>query len=520
MGQMTELRERARELKMVFMDLDTYQPDRGVLEVVPFPLARRFKVFPLFRVDRRLALGVTTSDLRTEDYISRLTGLSVEPVLVEESALEKAHQRYYLRAGQAGKELGHQALLANERLKETISDNSPELESETAPVARLVNHLLCQALPLRASDLHLEANPSSTRLRYRIDGVLHEFPAPPLEIYSAVVSRIKIMANLDIAEKRRPQDGRISVNLDGEKVDLRISVMPQLDGEGVVIRFLRSDRQVQSMSELGFPSQMLDEFRHCASKSHGMILVTGPTGAGKTTTLYATLAHINSPKLKIITLEDPVEYRLDGVCQTPVRSEINFTFARALRAVLRHDPDVLMVGEIRDRETAEIAARAALTGHLLLSSLHTNSAAGAITRLTDIGLPPYLILSSLLCVVNQRLVRRLCEECKVTESLPRAASLALGFPDSQDDLSVSAAKGCESCIELGYRGRLPISEMVVINDAMRALPESRLTAQAVKEIAMEHGFESLSQCALNALKAGLTSVEEVRGFLTWEHCLA
>ncbi|MBI3926690.1 MAG: type II/IV secretion system protein [Armatimonadetes bacterium] len=511
----------AREHRMAFVHLDDYEVERSAVELISYDVARRFQVLPLFRLPDRLALAVCRpQDLRAQDFVARLTGLAIEPVLVDTEPLEQALRRYYLVEGQSGRELARVASEAAERRKAARSpDQGParqlagDTASDSAPVARLVERLLTQALHLRASDLHLECARGKARLRYRVDGMLHDFPAPPVEIYPAVVSRIKILADLDIAEKRRPQDGRISIVVEEEPLDLRVSVVPQLDAEGVVIRILRTDVRVRTLEELGFGRETLHRYRKLILRSHGIVLVTGPTGSGKTTTLYATLSHINSPRRKIVTLEDPVEYRLDGICQIPVRADLNFSFPEGLRAVLRHDPDVLMIGEIRDHESAEIAVRASLTGHLLFASLHTNDAPQTVTRLLDIGLEPYQVTTSLLGVLAQRLVRRLCPHCKRAVEITPQQLQALGIKTPGRPTLCFEAVGCKECLGLGYRGRLPIYELLEFSEALRRIPAAELRSETLFEMARQEGFVPMKHCAAAAWLEGQTSLEEIEPLL-------
>jgi type II secretory ATPase GspE/PulE/Tfp pilus assembly ATPase PilB-like protein len=500
---MAPLAELAEEHDLPYLHLDRYRAEHEAVALVSYEVAKKMRVLPLFCDEGRLALAVVRpDDLSSQDYISRLTGMDVLPVLVEETALAQALIQYYVAEGQSG-------LAWGKRASQAIDREAPEASlglstGREAPVARLFENLVAQAIQLRASDLHLEISDGQPRLRYRIDGVLNDFPAPPVGVYPALISRIKILANLDISEKRRPQDGRIS--LDGR--ELRVSIIPYLDGEGAVIRILGTGAGVLSLEQVGFAEDMLVRYRRVVRRSHGLLLVTGPTGAGKTTTLYASLAEICSPKRKLVTLEDPVEYRLPGVCQIPIRPEVDFTFADGLRSVLRHDPDVLMIGEIRDKESAEIAIRASLTGHLIFATLHTNTAAQAVTRLIDMGVTPYHVMTSLVWVLAQRLLRRLCPACKQPanpDSRPRWLELDIsrGFE----------ARGCEQCGGLGYHGRLPAYEYLEVSDAMRALPVDGNLAQSIDRTAREEGFISAKERALQLFQAGCTSLEEIESLI-------
>lgn len=489
---MAMLIERARDERLPFVHLERYSVDTGLLALIPVDVARTLRVLPLFRDAERLALGMARpDDLAAHDYVRRLTGLEVEPVLIDEAALEHTLTELYVGGG-------HAAQSWAQRASQSLDANAAGLDAlRDSPVARLFEHLVEQGVHLRASDIHLETAHNQTRLRYRVDGVLHDFPPPPQDVYPALVSRIKILAQLDIAEKRRPQDGRIS--LGGR--ELRVSIIPFLDGEGVVVRLLGTGVGVLSLEQAGFDGEMLTRYRRVMRRSHGLLLVTGPTGAGKTTTLYASLAELTDSRRKVVTLEDPVEYRLPGVCQIPVRADLDFDFAEGLRALLRHDPDVVMLGEIRDLPSAEIAIRASLTGHLILATLHTNTASEALTRLIDIGVAPYKVMTSLLWVLAQRLVRKLCPHCRQMQPWPdhswikSPGSTAVCF----------RAVGCPECGGIGYHGRIPVYEYLEITPAMR----SEQQASKVARLARRDGFVSLRQRALQAVEAGLTTLSEV-----------
>ena len=372
-----------------------------------------------------------------------------------------------------------------------------DLASE-APIIRLVNHLFARASDLNASDIHFEPNEDYLDVRCRVDGIMTRIERLPIKIHTAVASRLKLMARLDIGEKRLPQDGRIDTRIGSKQIDMRVSTLPGVHGESVVLRILdRSDTAV-SLAQLGMPEGILTKYQRLITQPHGMILITGPTGSGKTTTLYATLEKINSEKQKIITVEDPVEYQLDGITQIQANASIGLNFAAGLRSIVRQDPDVLMVGEIRDHETAEIAIESALTGHLVFSTLHTNDAAGAVTRLQDMGVEGYLISSSLLAIQAQRLVRRICEDCKKEHAI------------SLDEAPVlHRGEGCERCGNSGYRGRVGLYELLVMSDAIRHHIASGADANTIREQAIKEGMKTLRQDALEKLAAGLTTPEEV-----------
>lgn len=382
-----------------------------------------------------------------------------------------------------------------------------DLASE-APIIRLVNHLFARALDLNASDIHFEPNEAYLNVRCRVDGIMTRIERLPIRIHTAVASRLKLMAKLDIGEKRLPQDGRINYQIGSKQLDMRVSTLPGVHGESVVLRILdRSDTTVD-LSRLGMPGNVLTNYQSVISQPHGMILITGPTGSGKTTTLYATLEKINSERQKIITVEDPVEYQLEGITQIQANASIGLSFAAGLRSIVRQDPDILMVGEIRDHETAEIAIESALTGHLVFSTLHTNDAAGAVTRLQDMGVEGYLISSSLLAIQAQRLVRRVCTDCAETHFLSEDEAIVLEIGISTCP-KIQRGKGCERCGHTGYRGRVGLYELLMMSDAIRHHIASGADANIIRDEAIIEGMKTLREDAIEKLKAGLTTPEEV-----------
>jgi general secretion pathway protein E len=382
-----------------------------------------------------------------------------------------------------------------------------DLASE-APIIRLVNHLFARAVDLNASDIHFEPNENHLDVRCRVDGIMTRIERLPTKIHTAVASRLKLMAKMDIGEKRLPQDGRINYQIGSKQLDMRVSTLPGVHGESVVLRILdRGDTNV-SLQQLGMPLSLLQHYQGLINQPHGMILITGPTGSGKTTTLYATLEKINSEKQKIITVEDPVEYQLEGITQIQANASIGLSFAAGLRSIVRQDPDVLMVGEIRDHETAEIAIESALTGHLVFSTLHTNDAAGAVTRLQDMGVDGYLISSSLLAIQAQRLVRRVCSDCKQSHALSDDEAAVLEIEKSFCP-QISRGSGCELCGNTGYRGRVGLYELLLMSDAIRHHIASGADANVIRDQAIEEGMTTLRQDALEKLKAGMTTPEEV-----------
>ena len=458
---------------------------------------RQFRCLPVALHDHTVTLAMADPlDFETRSTVSACTGLAVNPGLAGEQEILDAIDRYYGQTEKNETELATPAGEANEDL-EQLRDMASE-----APVIRLVNAMIAQAVEKRASDIHIEPFEKEFRVRYRIDGVLVNQDPPPRELKAAIISRVKLMARLNIAERRLPQDGRIKIKTLGREVDLRVSTLPTLYGESVVMRLLdRSAGDFYDLERLGFDQHMLSRMEYYTSLPHGIFLVTGPTGSGKSTTLYSALKRINQSDKKIITIEDPVEYQMDGINQIHVNPQIGLTFAQGLRHIVRQDPDVIMVGEIRDRETADIAIRSALTGHFVYSTLHTNDAPSAITRLTDMGVENYLITSSLVAVLAQRLVRVICGECKI----PGGTAVT---PEGET-IAVFRGAGCESCFNTGYRGRLGIFELMELNEELRASIMRNEDAGKITAIARRHGMQNLREDGWNKVRRGLTSADEV-----------
>jgi len=491
------------------LEVEYYYPDKDALSMISEEVARRFLILPLFILEESLYVALSDSDdLTAQDYLRQLTGLTVEPVLALKTSIEGAINRHYLSAEQAAQRMTD----FHEKMPEVKIEEEEEeirIEDEEAPAIKLLNYILSQAINLGTSDIHLEAFPEKVMLRYRIDGVLHEFPHPPLHLYRAIVSRIKIISNLDVAEHRLPQDGRAAYSIKDRDYDMRISIIPNLHGEGVVIRILDTKGKGKDLDELGFSPSMLEQYKKIIKKPYGILLVTGPTGSGKSTTLYATLKHIYTPEKKIITLEDPVEYQLFGVTQIQVRPDIGFTFGVGLRSILRHDPDTVMLGEIRDLESAEIAIRASLTGHSVFSTLHTNDAPSSVVRLIDMGVPSFMVFSSLNGIMAQRLIRRLCPACKVKVSMDKAMLISPGLEGIPEGSEIYEPKGCGICGNIGYKGRIAIYELLEITEKMRHLSPEELTQEKIVKLAQETGFKTLRENALEKLLQGITSLEEV-----------
>ncbi len=477
--------------------LDAPPPVTPETEGLAGRFLRQFRVVPLAQHDSTLTLAMADPlDLETVAAVRAVTGLKVETALAAEQEILDAIDRYYgesARDTAASAEPGAEADEDLEHLRDMASE---------APVIRLVNAMIAQAVEKRASDIHLEPFEKEFRVRYRVDGVLYPQDAPQRELKAAVISRIKLMAKLNIAERRLPQDGRIKVRTLGREVDLRVSTLPTLYGESVVMRLLdRSAGDFYDLRRLGFDERMLGRMEYFTQLPHGIFLVTGPTGSGKSTTLYSALKRINLTDRKIITIEDPVEYQMDGINQIHVNPQIGLTFASGLRHIVRQDPDVIMVGEIRDRETADIAIRSALTGHLVFSTLHTNDAPSAITRLTDMGVENYLITSSLVAVLAQRLVRVICPQCRVRDGSRVAPS--------GETVECCRGAGCEACFGTGYTGRVGIFEMMDLDDEMRRLIMRNADASVLTEAARRNGMRSLREDGWLKVRDGVSTAEEV-----------
>ncbi len=480
-------------------------------KLVPEEYARRHMLLPVSKHLKSLTIAfMDPLDLITIDNLRHMTGCEINPIIASKTDIQRAITEFY------GKEdLLKEAITDSYELEEFKAEKASETEdlsldeliarAEEAPIVKLVDLLLMQAIKDRVSDIHIEPFRNKINIRYRIDGVLYEIPPPAKHLSPAIVSRIKILANLDIAEKRLPQDGAFLVKVEKKGIDIRVSVVPTIYGEKVVMRILDKSATPLDLKQLGFEPHELENFRKAIVSPHGLILVTGPTGSGKTTTLYAALNEIKSPHKNISTVEDPVEYKLEGINQVQIKPAIGLTFAAALRSFLRQDPDIIMVGEVRDLETAQICIRSSLTGHLVLSTLHTNDAPSAISRLIDIGIEPYLISSSLILVGAQRLVRRLCPECK--EAYEVAPKLVNDFKIKQELLY--KPKGCDYCSHTGYRGRVAIYEIILVNDRLRELASKGAGLGEIKKAIREMGFKTLLDSGIKKVEEGITNIEEV-----------
>jgi len=501
------LQATAEYLDLPIVSLAEMPPDPAAVGLVPREFALRRQVLPLNIQDGTLTVALGNPlDLQIADDLRLATGMAVRPVIARAAEIRRALEQF-----------------AMERMIQDVSENEVEAGlddgadivdlqkmAREALVVQLVNMLIHQAVQEGASDIHVEPFERQLKVRYRIDGVLREVSAPPKRLQSAVISRIKILAEMNIAERRLPQDGRIRLRVSGRQIDIRVSSVPTLYGESVVMRILDKSTALIGLEELGMPPAPLARFRRLITRPHGILLVTGPTGSGKTTSLYAALSEIYSETKKIITIEDPVEYQLTGINQIHVRAQIGLTFSSGLRNIVRQDPDVIMVGEIRDRETAEIAIQAALTGHMVFSTLHKNDAAGAITRLLDIGVEPYLAACSLVGCVAQRLVRQNCNGCKAPTQYPEEALREIGIdPFGTDVAGLRKGTGCEACGGTGYRRRIGVFELLPIEDNVRKMIMDRTPANTIKQYAVAEGMKTLLMDGREKICAGLTTIEEV-----------
>ncbi len=512
------LRAVGEEVGLDYVDLARLDGEtdlKALLKDFPQRLIYRQSMFPIRRYNGSLVVATSDPfDLYPLDEVSAATGLCVTPVLASRQEIVKLVKKHL---GVGGETVDNLVAQTEEddglELLEAIETDGSELceQAQEASVVRLVNEILLEAIETHASDVHLESQPSGLVLRYRVDGMLQPQPLPPeiSRFESAIVSRLKIMARLNIAEKRLPQDGRIKLKVHGREVDVRVSVIPMIHGESIVMRILDKGAMVFDLRSLGMDQRNYEVYRQLIELPHGIVLVTGPTGSGKTTTLYSSLLEINKPDIKIITTEDPVEYQLQGINQIQVHSKIGLSFAQSLRSILRHDPDVVLVGEIRDLETAENAIQASLTGHLVFSTLHTNDAAGAYTRLVDMGVEPFLVSSTVEAVMAQRLVRRLCEHCKQPYRPPRN-ELPPDFP--WDDLKgepIYRPVGCRQCRNLGYSGRVGIYELLVTTEEVRRLAHDNASSWKLKKAAVQDGMTTLRMDGWRKVVSGMTSVDEV-----------
>jgi type IV pilus assembly protein PilB len=527
------------------INLTQFEIDPAVIKLIPPETAHKYQIVPLSRAGATLTIAMTDpTNVFAMDDIKFMTGYNVEPVVASETAVTDAVLRYYptgatkqgpqksAQTTQAATSSGPSALdMATKGLEELqalgdtgdvevleelqeISADALAKQGEEAPVVRLVNVVLMSAIQKGASDIHIEPYEKELRIRYRIDGILYNIMSPPMKFRDAISSRLKIMAKLDIAEKRLPQDGRIKIRFSDngaqKEIDFRVSVLPTLFGEKIVMRLLDKDKLMLDMTKLGFEQESLTKFESAILRPWGMVLVTGPTGSGKTNTLYSSISKVNTPETNIMTAEDPVEFNLVGVNQVQIRENIGLNFAAALRSFLRQDPNIILVGEIRDFETAEIAVKAALTGHLVLSTLHTNDAPSTINRLMNMGIEPFLVASSVHLICAQRLVRRCCANCKEPHATPRPAMIQAGFtPDEAESVKPMKGKGCERCNNSGYKGRVGLYEVMEVSDELRELILVGASGLELRRKAVDEGMITLRRSGLRKVMDGVTTVEEV-----------
>jgi type IV pilus assembly protein PilB len=500
------------------INLSDYAIDTSVTKFIPHEVSQKYHIIPVARVGATLTIAmVDPSNVFAIDDVKFMTGYNVEPVVAAETAIKEAIAEHYGDSDALAtvmddlkKKEGELVDFVHETENEEVDIADLKEAVEEAPVVKLVNLILSEAITKGASDIHLEPYEKNFRVRYRIDGVLYDVMQPPMKLKAALSSRVKIMSELDIAERRLPQDGRIKLRAKGRSVDLRVSTLPTLFGEKIVMRILDKSSLVLDLTKLGFEQSALDDFDEAIRSPFGMVLVTGPTGSGKTTTLYSALTTVNTVDVNIMTSEDPVEYNLQGINQVQVREEIGLTFAAALRSFLRQDPDIIMVGEIRDFETAEIAVKAALTGHLVLSTLHTNDAPSTISRLLNMGIEPFLVSASVLLILAQRLSRKICTQCKEEDNVPVPALIKVGFTeDEAKTMKCYKGAGCKACNDTGYKGRIALYEVMPVKEELKELILEGASASEVKKAAIRLGMKTLRMSGLTKVKEGITTVEEI-----------
>ena len=495
------------------IELASYIIEPEVISLIPEELARKHQIVPVFKIGNSLTCAMFDPlNIFAIDEVRNKIGFDIDPAVATEKEIKRALDEYYSAKGNIQdiiKTIDKERLGLKEG-QELELKKLQEISGE-APVVRLVNLMIMQAVHDAASDIHIEPDEEDLKVRCRVDGILHDYPAIPKYLQSALSSRIKVLANLNIAERRAPQDGQFQMKMENRQIDIRVSAVPTIYGENLVLRLLDRGTIILSLSELGFAKDVQDKYEKIIRRPYGIILVCGPTGSGKTTTLYSSLHLINSKEKNIITIEDPVEYRLSGIRQTQLDPKAGVSFSAGLRSMLRQDPDIIMVGEIRDKETAEIAIQAALTGHLVLSTLHTNDAAGAVTRLIDMGIEPFLISSSLNAVLSQRLIRLVCKDCKEEYSPSEEVLKKMGLA-GQRDIKFARGKGCMRCKDSGYKGRIGIFELMIVDDKLRALIASKAPREEIKRSAESAGMLSLKEDGFNKVKERITTLEEVLRF--------
>jgi type IV pilus assembly protein PilB len=513
----------SRQYGVPAINLSYFEIDPAVVKLIPFETAKRYQILPLSRVGASLTIAmVDPTNVFAMDDIKFMTGFNIEPVVASESSILAGIDKAYSATKeedletvmQSMSEMGDEDVELNEQNQQEVGLSELEKAADEAPVVKLVNVVLGDAVKRGASDIHIEPYEKEFRVRFRIDGVLQSIMSPPMKLKDAITSRLKIMSKLDISEKRLPQDGRImlKMNIGGRKkqLDFRVSTLPVLWGEKIVLRLLDKENLRLDMTKLGFEPESLVKFEKAILKPYGMVLVTGPTGSGKTNTLYSSISTLNKPDTNIMTAEDPVEFQLGGVNQVQMKEQIGLNFAAALRSFLRQDPNIILVGEIRDFETAEIAIKAALTGHLVLSTLHTNGAPETITRLMNMGIEPFLVATSVHLICAQRLIRRICKDCSEPVEVPTQTLIENGFtPEEAKTVKIHKGKGCGICNNTGYKGRAGLYEVMEVDDEIRELVLVGASAVELKKKAIERGMITLRRSGLIKVAAGITTLEEV-----------
>ncbi len=500
------------------VSLSPEEIDPSVVKFIPYDVAHKYQIFPISKNGAVLTVAmIDPSNVFAIDDVKFMTGYEVQPVVASEGSIKEAIAHHYEQSSEELQNVVDSLAEFKDEGLDFIQESDDDVDlgelqnaMEEAPVVKLINLILSEAITRGASDIHMEPYEKSFRVRYRIDGILYDVMQPPAKLKAALSSRIKIMSELDIAERRLPQDGRIKLKIKNKGIDLRVSTLPTLFGEKIVMRILDKSNLNLNLTKLGFEESALKDFEVAIKSPYGMVLVTGPTGSGKTTTLYSALSTVNNVDVNIMTAEDPVEYNLDGINQVHVKDEIGLTFAAALRSFLRQDPDIVMVGEIRDFETAEIAVKAALTGHLVLSTLHTNDAPSTISRLLNMGIEPFLVSASVVVIVAQRLCRKVCEQCREEVEVPESTLTNMGF--TQDEITTFKCykgKGCSACSETGYKGRIALYEVMPIKEDIKQMILKGESIADIKKTAIQLGMKTLRMSGLAKIREGLTSVEEI-----------